>query len=196
MIAFILILVALVVIGAVTSIVVAQANKRGIGGYISGIPELSGDYIRVGEDGRTALVIDESRLKIALVYRSGEGIFHRLLSYGDVISAQIHEDGFVVTSTSRASQLAGAAVGGVLLGGVGAVVGAVTGKQTQVAKVKRVELRLVVSDVARPIHDVVFQDVESKRDGLIYQHSIQQAREWLGRFEAVIHRSKATPRED
>lgn len=61
------------------------------------------------------------------------------------------DDGSSVTSNSRTSQLAGAIVGGVLFGGVGAIVGGLTGKKNNARMIKELALHIVVNDRAKPL---------------------------------------------
>jgi len=105
------------------------------------------------------------------------------------MSADVEEDGTVVSSASRGSQLAGAAVGGVLLGGIGAVVGAMTGSRKETRKVQRVVLKVAVEDVVNPMLSVTFQSVPDSSDGVIYKVAIQQCKEWQARLEAVMRQS-------
>ena len=154
--------------------------------HLSGLDDFSATQQVAGDDGLTGLAIDEGRKKICLIdYKQAE-ITTRLVPYKDLLSCEIFEDGVTVTKTSRSSQLGGALVGGLALGGIGAVIGGLSGKTTSEGKIKRVDLRLIVNDTANPLHDINFMNVEGKKGGIIYTVAIQQARHWHGLASVLI----------
>jgi len=108
------------------------------------------------------------------------------LSYGEVLAAELIEDGHTITRTSRTSQAATALVGGILFGGVGAVVGALTGSKSTRGKVKRVDVRLVINNADRPIFLLNFMNAESNAGGFIHKPALEKANEWLGRFKVIM----------
>jgi Short C-terminal domain len=144
----------------------------------------------IGCDGNSGIAIDELREKIGLISNNQNSVSIRIVSYRDLLSSEIFEDGSMITKTSRSSQLGGALLGGVLLGGVGAIIGGLSGKTETTGKVKRLDLRIVVSDTANPIHDVVFQNVEDKKGGLIHNLALQEARHWHGLIDVLIKRAE------
>jgi hypothetical protein len=105
------------------------------------------------------------------------------------MSVEVEEDGTVISSASRGSQLAGAAVGGVLLGGVGAVVGAMTGSRKEKRQINRVDFKVTIEDVANPIFRVTLQSLPSPSDGPVYRMTCLQTSEWQGRLEAVMRQA-------
>jgi hypothetical protein len=84
-------------------------------------------------------------------YDPNSDAFFKIFSYRDILESEVLEDGHSVTKTSRSSQLAGTLVGGLLLGGVGAIIGGLSGKKTTHKKVTRIELKVVVNDTSHPI---------------------------------------------
>src|SRR4029077_10895565 len=80
----------------------------------------------IGDNGLSAISIDTERKILCLTGKKKE-VRHRMLRYRDILSAEIIQDSYSVTKTSRTSQAGAALLGGVLFGGVGAVVGALTG---------------------------------------------------------------------
>lgn len=69
----------------------------------------------IGEDGKTGLAIDERRKKIGLITLNHIDV----IPYNDILSSEIFEDGNTITRSSRTSQLGGALLGGLVLGGGG-----------------------------------------------------------------------------
>ena len=92
---------------------------------------------------------------------------------------------------NRGSQLAGVAVGGILLGGVGAVIGGLSGSKRSVNKVRKMILRFVTDDFTKPNHDIVLLDwIHDKegvsRDNLVYRQALEVAELWHSRVRAMM----------
>lgn len=144
----------------------------------------------LGADGQTSIAIDEEQRKLALVSRLFAGVTVREISYRDLLSAELYEDGVSITSTKRGSQLGGALLGGLLLGGVGILLGGLSAKtETHQGKVRRIDLRLIVNDTKSPTYDICFLKFDGQshnKDGLIAQPALHQARHWHGLCAALI----------
>ena len=144
----------------------------------------------------TGIAIDEERKKVCLLGdRQRAGSF-RIFTYKDLIASEISEDGITITKTNRTSQIGGALMGGLAIGGLGAMVGGLSGKTQTSSRVRNVELRLTVNDVTNPIHDVVFLNTEvdkSSGQGTEYDYAIKRARHWHGLITILI---KQTDTED
>lgn len=183
---------ALIIIAAIAVLnKVAGSKKKDMESRLNALPDFSPTQQVIGCDGASGLAIDEPRKKVCLIINNSTGISERILSYKDLISVELFENGTSVTKTVRSSQIGGAVIGGVLLGGVGAVIGGLSGKTKTSEKIKRVDLRLIVNDTKAPLHDVTFMNIESKKDGLIHSVSIQQARHWHGIVEVLIKSADA-----
>jgi uncharacterized membrane protein len=90
--------------------------------------------------------IDENSKKIAFI----DGEKYRVYNYRDILSTELLIDGDEVIKTSRTSQIGGALIGGVLAGGVGAIIGGLSAEQTKESKVSRVDVLVVVNDTRNP----------------------------------------------
>ena len=183
-----------VAIGFIIAIAQAAATnnkKKDMESRLTALPDFSPTQQVMGCDGNSGLAVDEPRKKICLITNSAGGVSERIISYKDIFSAELFEDGTSITKTVRSSQVGGAVVGGLLLGGVGAIIGGLSGKTETSGKIKRIDLRLIVNDTKLPLHDVAFMNVEGKKDGIIYPQAIQQARLWHGIVEVLIKRADA-----
>ena len=134
------------------------------------------------------LLLDESRKKIGLLYRLNEkfGYSEKLtpiiFSHTDIISADVLQDGVNVITTSRSSQIGGAIVGGVLLGGAGAVIGGLSGKKQSKTEIKTIELKIVFDNFRNPIHMIQF--FPNDNEGA--EAALSQARHWHGILSILI----------
>lgn len=139
--------------------------------------------------GNSGIAADEARGSLALIVVTSKEVSVRVVSFRDIISAEIFEDGSSVTRTERTSQLAGSLVGGLALGGVGAIIGGLSGNTITTKKCKRIDLRLVVNDTKIPIHDLTILNIEVDRDGSIYDSNMKIARHWNALIAVMIKRA-------
>lgn len=191
---WVFIFIAVVLVIGVAQVINTSNKKEEMELKLKSLPEFYPTQQVMGCDGNSGLAVDEPRKKICLITNNGTIVSQRIISYKDIFSVEIFEDGTSVTKTMRSSQIGGAVVGGFLLGGVGAIIGGLSGKTETSGKIKRIALRLIVNDTNAPLHDVAFMNIEGKKDGTIYTHAIQLARRWHGIVEVLIKRADAEER--
>jgi hypothetical protein len=93
-------------------------------------------------------------------------------SFDQIAAVEVQENGATVSTTNRGSQLAGAAIGGLALGGVGALIGGLSGSRTSHQKVSSIVLNVSVDSTIEPIHKITFLQVSGagvEADGLVAQ---------------------------
>lgn len=190
---FIIVLAICVLVGGIMTAVDAankqKAKTKAILENLRRVEDFSATQLLIGSEGNTGLAIDEQRKKVCLIdQRQGNATF-RLIPYKDLISSELFEDGTTVTKTMRASQIRGAIVGGLVLGGVGAIIGGLSGKNQASSRVKEVTLRIVVNDIQSPLHDVNLLNLETTKDNAVYKQAIEQARQWQGIMEVAIRQA-------
>lgn len=186
--------IAAIVVGAIAQAINTSKRKQEMESKLKSLRDFNSTQKVIGCDGNSGLAVDEKRKKICLITNNGASVSQRVVYYKDIFSVELFEDGTSVTKTVRSSQIGGAAVGGLLFGGVGALVGGLCGKTETSEKIKRIDLRLIVNDTNAPLHDVTFMNVEGKKDGIIYTQAIQVARRWHGIVEVLIKRADSEDR--
>lgn len=109
--------------------------------------------------------------------------------YKDIIEVELVMDGEILTSTSRGSQLGGALVGGVLLGGAGAVVGGLSGKKSSKETVSQIYIKLTMLSDTNSIKKLVFLDLKYPIDKTSdkFKKIYEEATELEGKFKGIIH---------
>lgn len=127
------------------------------------------------------IAIDDESKQVCLI----NGELLRLIRYGDIIESEIIAGGATITKTSRTSQLAGAAVGGLLLGGIGAVIGGVSGTKVTSQDVKDVWLKLLISDTSNPVHLIDFIEGVGV-DRTVPKVALQEAQKWHDLISVII----------
>lgn len=187
-------LVTLVMIaGAIAAGRVNAKQQKSMENQLEELPSFTVSQKVVGSDGNFGLAIDENSQMICLIDNRYEIPEFRIVSHNDIISCELFQDGSTVTKTVRSSQLGGALVGGLALGGIGAVIGGLSGKTKSTENIRRIDMRIIVNDTKNPLHDVSFLNIETKKEGLIdgnyYQQALQKARHWHGLIEVLIRRA-------
>lgn len=101
--------------------------------------------------------------------------YPKVYDYADILEYELLEDGDTVTKGG----LGRAIVGGALIGGVGAIVGGVTGKRTNKKVVSILSIKITTKDMNKP---VVYIDLISKRtksNSLAYHNAYVNAQKIL-----------------
>lgn len=111
--------------------------------------------------GQTVLGLDPTGAEVVL------GTVQLPVTYrtSDVVSVEVLRDGATISSTDRGSQLAGAAIGGLAFGGVGALLGGLSGSKRSRATIQNIGLKIIVDDRVAPVHLIDFFR-SPKRDGI------------------------------
>ena len=107
-----------------------------------------------------------------------------IYDFKNILKSELAFDEQIVTSPSYG----GAAVGGVLFGGAGAIVGG--SKKVMRKQAKAVVLKLYIDDIKHPVKALKFFESETPIDISLIRDRIKEAEEWYCRFFTIIHRQK------
>lgn len=144
----------------------------------------------LGSNRLVGIAIDRASSRVCLI----DGETKRYIDSNDLIESEVLIDGKTVTKTSRASQFAGAAVGAVLLGGVGAIIGGLSGKTSTEQQAKGVKLRVVVNDIDNPFHVIDF--IEMNNTGSTRPNvAVSEATEWHELLSTIIKINERNEKE-
>jgi len=171
----------------VLAVVLARMRAK-LRAVVAALPGFKPSREKAGQDGATGILVDERSRKVCLTL-TGPPPVARLVEYKDLLGAEILEDGESTIKTVRSSQVAGAVVGGLLLGPVGLLAGALTAGKKSTNKVHSVDLKILVNDAARPVHMVKFLKGDWDRTSFMYKHAIAEAREWHGLMMVLIQQA-------
>ncbi|TIX46100.1 MAG: hypothetical protein E5W81_00545 [Mesorhizobium sp.] len=142
---------------------------------------------------QNGIALDLGREKIAIIPNRLTQRQHALeplvYPFSDLIAVEVVRDGLSVVKTKRGSQLAGAAIGGVLLGPAGIIVGGLSGAKRQENKIEKLSLKLYTNHLVLPVQELVFCDlprvgIDPKRA----EHVIGELDQWYGRLRAIVER--------
>ena len=154
---------------------------------IQGLIDFDAADYYISDISLTGVAVDQGRREFLLVDESSL----RRFPLSSVISCEIREDGVELASANRGSRLAGMALGGVVAGGVGALIGGLYGSQRIDSNVEKLVLRFVTDDFHRPNHDIVLLDWSREknggdRDNPYYREMLETAELWHGRVMAMM----------
>lgn len=124
---------------------------------------------------------------------------HYSCTFEDIIQSELIIDNEILHQTMRGSQVAGAAVGGLLFGGVGAIIGGTTGKTKQEELIKNIDIKLTINNLQNPIIKISFlntfkhnaSEVNLYKNGHQtssneYKTATLEAEKWQGMFDVII----------
>ena len=116
-------------------------------------------FVSVYDSSYVAVDFSADRLMVGLKRERGRFVnperpYARAYDFNQIAEVALVKDGTTVTSTNRGSQAVGAAVGAVAFGGIGAIIGGLSGSSTGQDRVRRITLRIKVDDPQHPVHDI------------------------------------------
>jgi hypothetical protein len=136
-----------------------------------------------------AIALDEERKLIALIQGTKKNPFGRVFPFDKLVSVDLIVDNDVITSTARGSQAVGAAVGGVLLGGAGILLGGLSAKTKSSKMINKLELKLTIEDLKSPIWVIKFLPSPKLANSLEFKAAAEDAEHWLGVLSVIVNMS-------
>jgi phosphate/sulfate permease len=158
----------------------------------------SSSYSMFSTDGKSAISIDENSKKICLLNTSQGQSFNsfdirtakrKIVSHSDILEVSIFEDGNSVTTTSRTSQVAGAVIGNLMMGGTGFLIGALTGSKKTSVTISSLEVRLLINDTKSPTWSIAFIRAETPKKSPTYKKYASEAENLLGTIKVLMKRA-------
>ncbi|TFJ93651.1 SHOCT domain-containing protein [Lentibacillus salicampi] len=157
----------------------------------SELTNFSIDKEYTSKDDKLVVLVDENIDSVCFFSRDNlkDGFNINKYTYRDILEIEIIQDGNTLTKTNRGSQVGGALLGSVLAGGVGAVIGGLSGSSTSEDKVESLCLRIVVNDTNNPVRLVYFLKhkfgVRKSED--IFVHGKKDLEYWYSLFKIYIN---------
>ncbi|NTH25654.1 hypothetical protein G6K83_11280 [Agrobacterium rhizogenes] len=177
--------IAIVLIGrAMQGSAEVSAHKKAIAKIDNFKPVVSRPANRLGP----GVAIDPSSNRFAFTARGNVKVF----GFSDLIAVEVMRNGSSISVTNRGSQVAGAAVGALLLGPVGLLLGGVTGSKRSVEKIQRLSLKVFTNDLVMPVYEIVFfDDKPADPKSAIVKAASDELDAWHGRFQTILHGARA-----
>lgn len=112
--------------------------------------------------------------------------FLRIYDYKDILRSEVVEDGDSITYTNRKSQAASTAIGYALAGGVGAIIGGLSGSKGNIKFATNVSIRIVVRDTEHPLFQIAFLNKKTEKKSNDYKKAIEKANELHAHISVII----------
>lgn len=111
-------------------------------------------------------------------------------NYNDILDFELLEDGESIAKGG----LGRAVAGGILFGGIGAVVGGATGSRKNKPVCTTLKIKISLNNISNPVEYISFITTPTKKDGLIYKSSEKAAHECLSLLEYICNnKTQSTP---
>lgn len=142
-------------------IAICESGKVGkVFNYINAnsLPMKKGEKssINTKEIGNYLFIMDDFFKVLVLIERGS----HEIFNYADIIEVSYEENGTQLYTKSAGRTVGGAIVGGVLMGGAGAVVGGLSGASKQNKEVKSIDIKILLRSTSRTSCVLHFNDAK------------------------------------
>ena len=107
----------------------------------------------------------------------------KIYNYSDVLNYELLEDGNTVTKGGIS--IGKAVVGGVLFGGVGAVIGGTSGKRVTKATCKSLRIKITTKDISKPTVYINLISLETGTDGIVYRTAYESSQKILSMLDII-----------
>ncbi|MCA9287285.1 MAG: SHOCT domain-containing protein [Phycisphaerales bacterium] len=150
----------------------------------------------VSDHDASGIAVDAANKRLLV---SGKSTPERVYDASQIMGVEIVKNGETVHTTNRGSQAVGVAVGAVLLGPLGAVIGGLSGSRQSRGLINRITLRVLLDDFERPRHEVVFFDLGEmkgwKETSPLLKPVLDRVLDWHGRIEQLMRAASITTPE-
>jgi hypothetical protein len=109
-----------------------------------------------------------------------------IYNFDKILQCEIIVDNETIVKQSTSSTVGRAVLGGILTGGVGAIVGGMTGKTNTKEIVKNIDLKIIMDDPVNPIFKVNFLNVETDKKSELYKMAYENAEKWHAILSGLI----------
>lgn len=122
--------------------------------------------------------------------------FHEIFNYSDIIEVSYEENGNQLYTKSAGRTIGGAIVGGVLMGGAGAVIGGLSGASKQNKEIKNMDIKILLRSTSRTSCVLHFKDVDrvlktkEEADRKLYETYVQNANQAKDVLSVIIDDAK------
>jgi hypothetical protein len=155
-------------------------------------------YIGVDEINKTICIVEN--LLSHNIKHTSSGAIHdsnnykyqgKAYKYSEILQSEIVEDGESITKTSRVSQIGGALIGGAVAGGIGAIVGGLSGTKKTTDSVRKITLQIIVDDISKPIRTITFlnKSYTLKKASVEYKEAYKKANHWHNLISVIIKKA-------
>lgn len=177
--------IAVVILLAILGFAIKGWKRKTRRNAIAALPNFKPAVVEDAGKMSIGLAIDPNSEQFALLPKKQPP---KLYAYSDLVAAEVQKNGQSLETTNRGSQIAGAAVGAVLLGPLGLLVGGLSGSKKKVETVRELSLKLYLTDLKQPVVELVFFKSRSshKSTDFAVTEAAKRLDNWYGRLRTII----------
>lgn len=152
--------------------------------------KISDSYIT--ENDSAFIAVDEKNRKIIVgeIEKFTGRVIYDIVEAKLILGVEVTENGKGLLSTSANTNTLGmAAVGGLLFGGAGAIVGAISGSNTK-SIIKEISLRIAKDDIKKPYVGINFLPSVVSKGSDENTYFLKIAEKWYGILNILLNREK------
>lgn len=132
----------------------------------------------------TFIEFDDNQKKWIIPYGNmGKKKYPKIYNYSDIVDFELLEDGVTITKGGLGAAIAG----GVLFGGVGAIVGGTTGAKKSKSVCNSLKIKITINDINNPVVYINFITTETKKNSYMYQGIYNSAQECLSTLQLIYN---------
>jgi hypothetical protein len=186
---FIIVIVALVVFALSVAMKIAkrelelkskQKNEWKLA--FDSIPDFTSNdsYVSLSGD---AISFDNTRKKLCFFNKDQKA---NIYDYSKILQCELVIDGETISKKSTGSAVGRAVLGGILTGGIGAIIGGVTGKSSQKQTIKNMDLKIIINDTTNPIFKINFYTGHTIKGSAAYKAKYAEIEKWNAIISGLI----------
>jgi hypothetical protein len=112
-----------------------------------------------------SLAYDANRKKICSLNYQHE---YKIYDYKDILQSELMIDNQIISKQSTSGTVGRAVLGGILGGGIGALVGAGTASSIQNQQINSIEVKIIINDSFNPVYRLNFLNTPVKKNSPPY----------------------------
>jgi hypothetical protein len=119
----------------------------------------------------SSIGFDNDRKKICFLDNHNRPYIY---NYNKILQCEVVVDGQTILKQSTTGTLGRSILGGILGGGVGAIIGGTSASKTSKEKISNIELKVIVNDVSNPVFNIQFYNSTS----ILLKHERRNVERW------------------
>lgn len=170
--------------------IATKRNKKTINSLKQELQNFGATKVIMGTYDTEGIAINETNDLVMLFKSTKDTITQKTLPYNSIMSAELFENGTSINKIVSSSMIGRTIIGGALGGGVGAIIGGLSGKQKTIEQVSEIYLHITINDMSTPSFNIYFLESACTKGDVVYNRSMNKARNTLGLIGIIIKRAE------
>ncbi len=154
--------------------------------------EFQADRYYISPENNTKISFNKDKQLFKLYSKNGENISETCIPFSNVIESTVIIDDQTIAKAERGNQIAGALIGGVVAGGIGAIIGGSSANTVNHKYIKKVVLKIINDDFNCPNYYINFLPFNEKgflNSDPVCINAIKEVEYWQSVFELAIRKA-------